>query len=210
MRWIQTTARSREGYISVPKSFWEKMRNCLKRKPRFITFPFGFNCAEGSRHANYMIYDTKQRSLERFDPRGKYTSGDCYDGDVDFEILDLFRKNMGEKFVTVYYPPNSFVNETCWQFFEYLDKLKLGNVTTGGFCSSWSAFYADARMSNPDLDRNHLGREIYRVLRTDPMALPAFIRSYTAFLEKVQREYDRTGSMATTFANVASKCIGNK
>jgi len=212
MRWIQINPDC-EGYISVPIGFWEKMKDCLKRNPRFITFPFGFagtgigvsKSKSGPGHANYMIYDTKLKTLERFDPTGTFgkTRG-CET--VDIELDNLFRKEMGKDFVQQYYPPHSFMSESYWQHFEKYDRLRLKDTGPGGFCVSWSAFYADARMSNPDLDRNQLGIAIHYTLRTDFNALSNFIKSYTAFLEKVKREYIRTENMEQTFLNVAAKC----
>jgi hypothetical protein len=154
-----------------------------------------------------MIYDRKLKTLERFDPQGVITRNNCSAGDVDPKIQKLFRENMGVSFVKEYYPPSSFVDKACWQSLESKDrkllKIKGGR---GGFCTSWSAFYADMRMSNPDLDRNELAEEIHHVLRTDMKAFPSFIRSYTAFLGKVECEYDRTGDMEKTLANIAAKC----
>lgn len=149
LRWIQ-----KDGEISVPKpehKFWENFTTCSEK--RFVTCPFGFNCNDFG-HANYLLFDKRKKTLERFESFGAVKGKCISDTDVDIKIEKLFRENL----------PNEFKDFTYIRPLEILPKYNVqteqekedrwknrieGNPV--GFCSVWSIWYIDLRTSNPDV-----------------------------------------------------------
>ena len=170
--------------LSIPPNFWNYLRKCIGNK-RFIVFPFGFTCIDGG-HANYMIYDTKFKSLERFEPHGE-TIGSCITDPVDNLILKVFEQNLGKDFIKTYYKPLDFcppINLQAIQDYEG----EMMRTDPGGFCAAWSAFYADARLSNPDIDREDLINNLIYQINSSPKSFTEFIREYSIFLNILHDE----------------------
>lgn len=69
------------GEIVAPKGFWKAVKKCKGK--RFLIMPFFINCESLSIfHLNMLIYDSKYKSLERFEPNGNKT-GILNDGCLD-------------------------------------------------------------------------------------------------------------------------------
>ena len=102
IRWIQT--KGKNGYLHIPKNFWKEFQKHLDHSSdkRFIIFPFGFSCIKNGGHANYLIYDIKNKILERFDSLGKVKSNCLNSEEVDKKIHELFTKKFGSNFVLKY------------------------------------------------------------------------------------------------------------
>ena len=171
--------------IIVPTNFWNTLKECLDKPGiRFIIFKFIFRCADTA-HANFMVYDLKFKSLERFEPHGTTLfSFSCISASVDDMILDLFIKNMGKEFIKNYYKPLDFcpkLNVQAIEGFELLDD----KGDPGGFCTSWSYFYADLRLSNPEIDRKQLVTNLIYQLTYNEKSFREFIREYSIFLTEI-------------------------
>jgi glutaredoxin len=102
LRWDESNQR-----IHIPTDFWKYYNKCNGCK-RFIVFPFGFSCKEVS-HANYVIYDTQNKTMERFEPYGdiknfiNYKNNKCLSVDVDKELIKLFKNQFGNDYIKKYY-----------------------------------------------------------------------------------------------------------
>jgi glutaredoxin len=176
LRWNQKYKNKTDGYISVPDGFWDSINECKGR--RFIIFPFGFTCADGSGHANYMVYDTRVKSLERFEPYG-FVSDKCITAPgLDDAILKIVRKKWTVK---KYYKPLDFIPNLGPQTMQIQENAERGDDPVG-FCGAWSAFYADLRLGNPDVDRQELLKSTVEILEKRPETLTEFIRNYTSNL----------------------------
>ena len=177
LRWIQE--KGKEGYLHIPDNFWEEFKKHLEHShdKRFIVFPFGFTCSESGGHANFMLYDLKNKTLERFDSIGKST-GSCLNvKDLDNKIKNLFTKNMGTNFVKEYLKPF-----TQFEIFQELqddeDVGKLKTDPTYGFCSVWACWWIELRFLNPDITRDELIDLALEELFNKHGTLTEFIRKY--------------------------------
>lgn len=177
LRWIEE-----DGAISVPKDFWNLLKKCNGRK-RFKIFPFGFTCTKGDGHANYMIYDSKTKSLERYEPLGLTFSKCITLVNLDNEIKKLFDENMGKNFIKKYYKPLDYLPKDNVQRLQMREEAKEGDPS--GFCVAWVAWWADLRLSNPNIDRKGLSKivikEIAKMDQTD--GFTDFIRDYASNLD---------------------------
>jgi hypothetical protein len=179
------------GYISVPKNFFSTFSKCPSK--RFIVFPFGYTCLD-SGHANYMLYDSKLKSLERFETFGKINSVCINPPNLDKKILELFVEKFGSDFIKNYYTPLSYLpNENFQTIQEKEDEWENRNEDEEpvGYCSVWSAWYIDLRLSNPDIDREKLVNMALTKLKKLPITFTSFIRNYSSMLVDVSNEIQK-------------------
>lgn len=177
-----------DGHISVPLNFWKKFNQCPSK--RFVIFPFGFNCID-SGHANYMLYDRKNKSLERFESFGKLTNSCLNPPNLDKKIFELFLNNLGTDSVNFYYPPESFLPHLNFQAKQENEKEWLNRNEDDepvGYCAVWSAWYIDLRLSNPDVDREELVKIAMQKLEKLPITFTTFIRNYSGLIVEVSKE----------------------
>ena len=177
IRWIQT--KGDNGYLHVPKNFWKEFKRHLDHShdKGFIVFPFGFSCLKSGGHANYMLYDIKNKTLERFDSLGKVNSKCLKAKDLDKKIVELFKDKMGEDFIKKYLKP--FTKYKIFQELQDMEKVKkLQTDPKYGFCSVWACWWTDLRLSNPNHTRDELV-EISLEKLLKEKSLTSFIRKYS-------------------------------
>ena len=179
-----------DGYISVPKNFWDKFNKCPSSK-RFVVFPFGFTCID-SGHANYMLYDTKNKTLERFETFGKVISTCLNPPDLDKDIFELFSSKLGNDIT--YYPPLSFLPSENFQTKQENEKEWINRNEDDepvGYCAVWCVWYIDLRLSNPNIDREELVKIALKKLENLPITFTSFIRNYSGIIVEVSKEIEK-------------------
>jgi hypothetical protein len=184
----------KDSYISVPRpeSFWNDFDKCSKK--RFIVMPFGFTCVD-SGHANYLLYDKKKKSLERFEPFGYVNDKECLNPpNLDDKIRELFEENLGKDFIKEYLKPLNFMPKDNFQTIQE-EEHELRYDDPVGFCSVWSAWYIDLRLSNPDIEREELVKKALKILKKNKkdknISFTQFIRNYSNFLVEISDEIDK-------------------
>ena len=192
LRWIEET-----GSISVPhpeEEFWKFFNNCIAK--RFIALPFGFNCNKFG-HANYLLFDRVKKTLERFESFGKVTDSCLSNPNVDREIEKLFREKLstyakeyaGFRYVkpSEIFPDHNIQSiqesETEWE-------NRKTSCNPVGFCSVWSIWYIELRVSNPDIEPKKLIRETIDNLLKEYGSLTNFIRNYSLKLVDLHEKFD--------------------
>ena len=206
LRWIQKKRKSSkknkimtvdslmnddsDGHISVPKNFWKQFNQCPSK--RFVVFPFGFTCVD-SGHANYMLYDRKNKSLERFESFGKVISSCLSPPNLDKKIFELFHEKLGSELL-YYYPPQAFLPAENFQTKQEKEKEWIKRNEDDepvGYCAAWSAWYIDLRLSNPDIDRETLVKIAMKKLESLPINFTTFIRNYSGMIVDVSKEIQK-------------------
>ena len=166
--------------IDIPYGFWDSVKECLQKnpKPNFIIMPFGL-----PGHANYLIYDSNTKELERFDPNG-FTPGEEYNPpNLDRKLKDLFNSNVQQGMIERVYTPLSFCPRRSFQALQHSEgEGKPGDPT--GFCAAWAAWYADTRLSNPNKTRKEVVEMSLKKFKDEPGSMTEYIRSYSVFIEK--------------------------
>jgi hypothetical protein len=185
LRWIQKDQKN--GYFSIPNNYWKYFSKCTNK--RFIVFPFGFSCSNFVGHANYMIYDLKNKSLERFEPYGKSFKSCSNPKNIDNKIKKLFNdnlRNMGiGNFVENYYKPVDFLNTRSFQRIQEDEgEMSDGSDPPGGYCAIWSCWYAELRLANPDKDRKYVINHALKKLKESELTLTEYIRNYAEYVVK--------------------------
>jgi hypothetical protein len=200
LRWIEGK-NGKDSYISVPKpekKFWDNFLNCTNK--RFIALPFGFNCNDFG-HANYLLFDKKKKTLERFESFGKVDSECISDEEIDSKLKKLFEQNLQntEYANFTYMKPLEILPEDNVQTIQEEEKRwkNRSKKNPVGFCSVWSLWYIDLRTSNPDVEPKKLIKEAIKEIRTregKSGSFTDFIRRYSLLfveeMEKIEDLYD--------------------
>ena len=174
----------RNQNFEVPVGLFTSIKKCLKTRSTFIIIPFGFNCIDdSSSHFNLLVYNTKTKELERFEPYGSAVTN-CYNVDrLDLRLKNLFNNNVKKNMIHNVYEPLSFCPFKSFQYIE--EDQQKDSLEPDGFCVAWSFWYADTRMSNPDKSRSEVVNIALQTLKNDYGRFRTFIRSYSNFLEKL-------------------------
>ena len=168
--------------LHITDNFWESFKACDKR---FTIFPLRLfwkskHTGLNSYHANYVIYDHVKKSMERFEPNNiKFL-------EIDDELFKTFNEMMGENFIETYHSPlnvcpnyNSYV-----QYVQVKEKLKI-DTDPGGFCAAWSLWYADIRLSYPELEMYEVIEYAMFKLENSGISFTSFIRNYADFINEM-------------------------
>ena len=163
--------------LRPPKNFWQAFKKCEKTSKRFIIFPLTIEWKknQGS-HANFMIYDKKLKTLERFEPYGDLPSPQ-----LDKTLKDTFVKKIGPDFLKKYYPPPAFCPDESFQELQEKEQKIVSSDRLPGFCQAWSSWYADLRLSNPEIPPKELVDLAFKKIKKDKRSFTDFIRSYADF-----------------------------
>lgn len=196
-----------ENMFHIPVGFWVALINCLQRKPRFIVMPLGIDglyLGKPASHANFLIYNTETKVLERFEPHGKPMADFLNIPHFAKKLADLFNNNVHKDMIREVYEPLSFCPALNVQKIQANElERKIGEV--GGFCVAWSAWYADIRMSNPKKSRSEVVSIGIEKLQKSPYSFTEFIRSYSSFLTKVGEQLKKSNNPAAVFAAYVRK-----
>jgi len=208
IRWWQTKGET--GYFIIPKLFWNEFKKC-KKDVRYIIFPIDSQCTNSNAHANYMIYDSKTKSIERFEPHGSFSSKEqqeCHSSLLmDEEMERLIKLNMGKTFLKTYHRPIDFCPRVGPQSIQQWENEHLIKDPKG-FCMLWSTWYADVRLSNPDMSRTDVVSKAIEILKKRPESLTKFIRNYTGFFVNIKDELENSNDPDSIIKKYAQQFSG--
>lgn len=182
----------------VPIRFWEGVRKCLESGARFIVLPLGL-----INHANFLIYDTKTKEMERFEPYGFVDLYYSYSSILEDSIKELFNKNIKDMIKIVYKPLNFCPYNSFQRIQEREKKWHINDPN--GFCMIWSAWYADTRLSNPNKSREKVIKMSIDFLNKNPLSFTDFIRSYSSFISDVANDLKKMDHPKKVFGKYIQK-----
>ena len=169
---------STNKYI-FPERMINSIKECEKKKIRLIYFSFIIKLSKNwnkPTHSNIIIMDTKLKTLERFEPYGKYT--------IDFEI-DLKINKL------ILFILDSFKKENL-DYSYILPSLitqKLGIQEKGdsynGMCVTISSLYLHMRILNLDTEQNKIINYFIAMSKTK---LKKLILKYAKYIEETLKK----------------------
>ena len=133
------------------------------------------------KHANIILYDFKNLTIERFEPYGN-------DG-IENEIDNILEKELTWNTGMKYLRPNNYLPKPGYQLLSNENNIynqKVGDF--GGFCLGWCIWYVEHRIKNSKIDSITLNKKtLEKMLRLDD-SLMEFIRNYSnkLFNEKLK------------------------
>jgi hypothetical protein len=180
-----------EKKIHNNDDLWNYIKNkCIKGGKRFIIIPLYIGYRDASSkdfieaHSNYIIYDTLTNELERFEPHGTKVTHK----DLDSELKKIFELKL-ERNDIKYFEPADFLPEVCFQTIQGEEKESFGEGNLRGTCFLWSTWYADLRLSNPNMDRKVLVKEAQKFFNTKYQSMTKFITDYGNFIDNLDKEF---------------------
>lgn len=171
-----------DNNIVSPNSFSELFEDCLKNSKRFIIIPLGIVLEFGS-HANYIIFDKKDMTFERFEPHG---SSHPFGFDYNSNLLDSVLSEMFKKFK--YFSPKDFLPRIGLQILDVIEEKRKHIGDPSGFCAIWSIWYTDMRLTYYDMTRSKLINMIIKTMRREHISFKKMIRNYSQNITKIRDE----------------------
>jgi len=177
-----------KNFTAIDNDFWGKIKKCIDDKKRFIIIRIAIYFSYGA-HANLLIYDTVNKTLERFEPHGSYHDYETTYTDLDDKIIKLFKDNLGKDSVKQYYKPLDYCPTVI---FQALEKTSKKEGDPGGFCAVWCLWYADLRLANPDLSREKLIDKAIDRIKNEGGDFRQFIRNYSNFIAELRKKLKKS------------------
>lgn len=139
-------------------------------------------------HANLIVLDKKTGHYERFEPHGQISPIHYLTETLDKEIRQLFKKELDLN-PKNYIPPMDYCPKIGLQSLQEQQRRKerksLKDIIDlkSGTCVSWSMFYCDLRLRNPDIPRDQLITDAIKLLTEKPEYLTRYIVNFAHFLK---------------------------
>lgn len=193
--WIISYYSSTEYYIHpyLNNIINSARRDCKKRYATvFISIRF-----DTILHANILIYDFKNMTIERFEPYGNST---FVDNSLDKVLEEELTWNTGFKYLKT----GDFLP---WAGFQTIsDETNLVNKKAGdfgGFCLAWCLWYLETKLKNPDINSKTLvSKLIHKITKLD-IKFSEYIRNYSNKINEKRIQYlEDIGIGPKTISNI--------
>ena len=154
---------------------------------KFLILPIGIELSSGS-HANVLIYDKNTNEMERFEPNG---STYPYKYNYNPELLDNILLNKFREYFPdmKYFKPIDYIPKIGFQALEAFERHKKKIGDPGGFCASWSTWYANMRIKYSDMDRAKLILKLIQKIKENNIKFKDLIRNYSKKITNLRDEY---------------------
>jgi ankyrin repeat protein len=173
--------------------FYEQFQKCLNAKSKFIIVPLGIETREGN-HANYLIYDTELKEIERFEPHGFTTPpGMYYNPNLLDEILENRFKNIDENIK--YIRPKEYLPKVGFQLIDVTENKKRKIGDPEGFCALWCIWYVDMRLTYREYSREELVKSLIKTIRAKNISFRNMIRNYARVVIDIRDEIFRQSNI---------------
>jgi hypothetical protein len=150
-----------------------------------------------SGHSNALLIDLVDRTAERFEPNGCYTTNNDLDGK-----LSVFFKSIGiKKYISpidfnVYEGPQILHGKFIKEMNPNIEYDKL--TAKAGYCLSWSFLYLDNRLLNENYTQIDFLNQFVSISKTMPEFAHRYIKKYRYMLyslQKLREKYDMNESL---------------
>lgn len=187
---------STEYYINKDLGFY--LKKCLtSQKIRYIILKLTLVVRENNTHANIIIYDKKNKTLERFEPYGEIPY-------LDYDKLNDFIKDLGVKYFDkdlVFLSPKELFGSLGFQTISMdniPDVKKL--ASPAGFCLAWTFWYLEMRVSNPNVKPNVLlsnakDEIIKKYGKLNEKTFITFINDYSRDLDRYKNDFMKSAGI---------------
>ena len=133
------------------------------------------------KHANIILYDFKNLTIERFEPYG--------DDGIEYELDNILDKKLTLDTGMKYLRPSNYLPKPGYQLLSNENNIynqKVGDF--GGFCLGWCIWYIEHRIKNSKIDSVTLNKKTLEKMLGLEDSLVEFIRNYSnkLFNEKLK------------------------
>jgi hypothetical protein len=159
----------------------------LRKNQRFLIFilnvkPIMLN----EMHANILLYDTVNNTIERFDPHGVEENSDIFDNSIEDNFKKIFSNDIK------YLSPKKYLDKISFQGF---DNTEIKNITDlEGYCTPWCYLYLELRLLNPDVEPSKLMKKSINRIKKLNISFRDYIKNYAGTLTRVlENTYSAAG-----------------
>jgi hypothetical protein len=134
-------------------------------------------------HANILVYDFKQLTIERFEPYGNTSL-------IENSVDDLLEEELTWSTGFKYLRPKDFLPFAGFQTISDENNLinnKAGDF--GGFCLAWCLWYIETRFKNADIDPKTLVLKVINKLNKMKYKFSEHIRNYSNKINEKRVQY---------------------
>ena len=195
--------------------------NCIKNGNPVIIIPLLLEFADGTHHANMLIYRRDLNTIEHFEPHGAFLDLRPDYGNKITTILQLLIDKINEINAT---PTSRFYNtlpsnirllpsnEVCIRgrgLQAIQSQLASFSIEGPGYCQMWSLLFAEMALLNPTMSSTEILDYVYTLLeRQDgPVFLSNIIRGYVSMLgDEISLYLSQYINNALTIENISYIC----
>lgn len=182
--------------IFMPIEFENTMQQIiLSNKYKYIIFPISIILSSGN-HSNGLFYDLEKQVIERFEPHGSdYPNKFNYNPDLLDDILEkkfkiimssIYHKNINIRYLR----PRDYLPKIGFQTIENTEININKNIgDPNGFCTLWTIWYLDYRLSYADYDPSKLTRNLINEIRINNYSFRTIIRNYSKKITDLRDYY---------------------
>jgi len=139
-------------------------------------------------HANILIYDFENKTVERFEPYGNITQINNIYGEksIDAILEEELTWNTGLRYIK----PNEYLPYASFQMISdenNVEYQKAGDF--GGFCLAWSIWYLENRLMNPDVSQSVLVKKLIGKISNSDIKFIEYIRNYANKINESRIKY---------------------
>jgi len=155
----------------------QKQKN---KKYGFVILSIMYSCNAG--HANILIYDFKNMTIERFEP---HQQGNMFNDVIDIQLNEMLTWNT--KFT--YINHNKIMKNYGFQkISNEKDTINIKHGDPEGFCMSWALWYFETKLLNENIKSKQLIKLLYKKLKSLDISFSEYIRSYSNY---IRRQFNR-------------------
>lgn len=172
--------KNNEMYFFSPYII-QGIHETIKKFPetKFILLKLTIISDKNFNHANILIYDVKEKYIERFDPYGKVH---FYQSKQIDKLLKVFFKDY---FPDInYMSPADLTNGISFQIFS--DERNNNNYVENdpiGFCVAWCLWYVEMRIKNIRINPKSLIKRTIHQINKNEDKFKDYIRNYSNYLD---------------------------
>ncbi len=134
-------------------------------------------------HANILIYDFKNMTVERFEPYGNSS-------DIENIVDDVLEEELTWNTGLKYLRPRDYLPYAGFQTLS--DENNPSNKKAGdfgGFCLAWCLWYLETRIKNPTVDPKTLVSKLIQKILNSDLKFNEYIRNYSNKINEKRVEY---------------------
>lgn len=158
------------------------IKNITNNKYRFFIIPIGIQLYINNQyyaHANYLIFDYKLLTIERFEPYGTDAPNDMNYNPILLDntlknIIDSYKLNFN------YISPCQYLNKIGFQLKEIYESKNDYIGDPNGFCALWSLWWVEIRIKYPDIPIKKMVKMLNKELINK--SYKEIIRNYSSYI----------------------------
>jgi len=144
-------------------------------------------------HANVLIYDFINKTIERFEPYGNYPYKN---------IDDILEEELTWNTEFTYIKPSEYLPSAGFQTISNEEnKLNMKKGDIGGYCLAWCLWYVESKLINPNINSKILVIKLINKLNSLNISFKEYIRNYSYQIYKKIIKYMKDIQIDKTVTN---------